>query len=75
MAHYLTAGDLRRHFGRAIGRDKVYALIRSGHLRSMLINGKRVVTEQELERFDRLLSGNVILKDTNGTVIIERSAP
>ena len=75
MAYYLTVGDLRRHFGRSVGRDKIYALIRSGHLKSALINGKRVVLATELERFDRVLAGNVTLKDTSGKVIIERTHP
>lgn len=76
MAYYLTVGDLRRHFGRSVGRDKIYALIRSGHLKSAIINGRRVVLASELERFDRVIAtGNVTLKDTSGKVIIERTHP
>lgn len=76
MARYLTCGDLRRHYGRAIGRDRIYKLMNAGHLKSIIINGKRVVLESEVERFDRLLqSGPVVLKDTDGSILIERSNP
>ncbi len=76
MAQYLTHGDLRRHYGSAIGRDRLYRLIHAGHLKAFKLNGKTVVTADEVARFDRILQApNVRLLDTDGTVLIERCNP
>ena len=69
---YYTIGGLRVHFGRSIGRDRIYKLIDAGHLRAIVINGRRVIPAEELDRFDRLLRSSepVTLRDRNGDILV-----
>lgn len=71
---HFTIEALRRHYDGVIGRDRIYRLVRAGHLEHRHINGKIVVPAYEVERFDKLLHSteSVILHDTDGSVILEK---
>lgn len=72
--NYYTLGELSRHFGRALGRNRLSRLMACGYLKSSFMNGKRVVHVDELRRFESLINSGkaVLMKDHDGSVLIEK---
>lgn len=75
MSAFVTIRGLRDHFGASIGRDRLSRLMNAGHIRCVVVNGRRVVSWEEVRRFERLLASPqpVTLRDTDGTVLLSKA--
>lgn len=74
MSAFVTISGLREHFGASIGRDRLSKLMNAGHIRCVIVNGRRVVSWEEVRRFERLIASDkpLLLRDRDGSVLLEK---
>ncbi len=72
QTHY-TMDQLHRYYAGVIGRDRLYRLVRAGHIKAVTVNRKLVIHADEVRRFDAVLYSPtpVTLTDTDGATLLE----